>query len=424
LLFIYSSFAFTWIDKWAQPHKKDPKRSKKHMVTHVCADKVERFERFSPRYDCTTMKPKYMILKKYTHSLTAVILFSSLSSNATAESVAQGDTPRVIMLASRDSKEETTGVIRAVKGHLSGLFVQFEVEWTDAPSGSLRANTSTASDIATRTDALIVFWCDLSMTEDVYLYFSDKGQRRILVRRLDVGEAETKYESLAVIVYSIVDAMQRGGQIGVVPASPPIKKKETTTTTTTTPEVPKPKEEIAASRKKNDHEFSLQLSYLLRTHSENQVLLNGFFLGASFGIIPHFYLFGGYTFSQSVSVYSEQVQFKLEPHPMTLGAGLDWSIARFRLGVALSFGVDYLVQETKRAKGALPVDNEYVIVSTSPIITTSVRLSGPVHLHLKIGVQFDLKGVEYTESDASDAPILCAPWRVIPFGQLGITFYI
>ncbi len=359
------------------------------------------------------------------HILMVIIAIEAFSFTATAESVEQEDTPRVVMLATRDSEEASLGVIRAVKGHLSGLSVRFEVEWKDKPPESLHRNTRAASDIADRTDALIVFWCDLSLTEDVYLFISDRGQRHILVRRLDVGEAEVRYESLAVIVYSVVDAILRGGKIGVVPPEPPPEPKIVSppveeTETGPLPEVPeKTPTDVPAGR-----EFSLQLGYDLRAHSEAQVLLNGFYLGASLGIIPHLYFFGGYTFSQPVTVDSEQVQFELQPHPIAMGIGLKWGINRFRIGAALSFAMDYVVQETKKTDGVLPIDNEYFIVSTSPIITSAFKLFRQIYVHLKLGVQFDLTGVEYKESDARDAPISCTPWRVIPWVQAGFIFFI
>jgi hypothetical protein len=234
-----------------------------------------------------------------------------------------GDSTPIVMIASRQYEDLTLRVIKAIEGQISDLPVTLQVEWTEHPIIDVPTVVSTAESITEQTNTMAVFWCDLSRAEEVYLYLSDRGRRRILVRRLDVGEEGVRFESLAVIVHSVVEAMLQGAEIGMeVKTAPRAPQKQT---------VAKEKAEQPEEKPRDKPiRFRAEAGWDISGHSTQFPVVQGLDLGLSVLFVDKLYLFGSYVFRLPIEVNDQDIALDIQTYPVLLGLGYAWEEAQLR----------------------------------------------------------------------------------------------
>lgn len=153
-----------------------------------------------------------------------------LAATAMMALTANGDTgtdrSRILMIVSKAETAASEKAIRSIKAQLSDLEIDFQVVWIEKHSGHFRDQTDVSKRLAEKHNATIVFWSDLSVGNQVFLYVSEPGGGRILVRSIpfENDEQGDRFDVIALIVRTTVEAITGGGQIGVsplVPSSPP-----------------------------------------------------------------------------------------------------------------------------------------------------------------------------------------------------------
>jgi len=325
------------------------------------------------------------------------------------------DRQAVVMLAPAHSRDTLGDLIRAVEGQLSDLDVAFRVEWLAEVPRELPAAIDVARDVG---GAAVVFWFDLENAGEVYIYLAESERRRILVRRLDAADGSARFESLAVIVHEVVDAVLRGGKIGVELDEPP-EREPVREPTLEEPSIAEP------VRPERPVRLAVDLGYDIRTHSTRKPVVHGFALQLSATFDFGLAVFGGYVFQPPIEIAARRIEFNLRSHPISLGAGYLWTIARFRLGGAVALIWDYVVQETTGAESATAItkDNEDLVFSVAPMVVVEMTIVRPVALFLDAGVQIDATSVEYAATDESGSHVLVAPWRTRPLGRVGVQLF-
>jgi hypothetical protein len=352
----------------------------------------------------------------------AVVLCSRLAA-------ADDEQPRVVLIGSLELSEETGALIRAVEGQLSDLPVEFAVEWVDQIPENLSAEVDEAREITRRTEALAVVWCDLSRADEVYLYLSDADQTRILVRRLDSGETGVRLESLAVIVRSVVDAMLRGGEIGV--EVPPAEEERTPVPYQAPAPVETWADEPPAGSGPEGNEravlFGLQVGYAASAHSSNRPVAHGVDLRLSVNARVGLEAYLGYAVRQPIAVTARDVSIDIRTHPAHIGAGWSFDLGRFGVGGGAELILDYKIQETRQVATdtAVPKGHRDLLVSVGPYLDGSLALlPDRLALRIQITVHFLINSVRYVTKESGGTRVVDDPWPIAPIGVLDLVFLI
>ncbi len=371
---------------------------------------------------------------------TAVTKVRASDVSATSETT---NTPaRLVMIAEHEEGAETREFIEAVEGQLSDLQVTFAVEWVEKISTDLPEQIEAAGQLAARTDAVAVFWCDLNRQDQLYLYLSDGGHGRVLVRKLAIrDEAGDPFETLAIIVRAAVDALLSGGEIGVAVELPPptpapieIEKKIL--------EPPPPKDRLQETHKPTPApraaHIGLAVAYSLSGYSSKRRVVNGLDLGFSVIFAKGWIIFADYVFRGPIKADATVVDasgdegtvaIDIQSHPITIGLGYGGEIDRFRLGGALALTGDFVSQDTRAvAGGDVMKPNNPVVFSVAPLLDAAFSPRSHIAIYVMAGVDILLNNIRYVAEDTSIADdgyaVLEKPWWVRPRLSAGLRFII
>jgi len=360
--------------------------------------------------------------------LTLATLLAAGPIRAQTESRETQPSQRVVLIGSLELEDTTHTLIRAVEAQLSDLPVEFAVEWVDRIPENLSAEVDEARAITVRTDALAVFWCDLSRADEVYLYLSNAEQSRILVRRLDTGEKGVRFESLAVIVRSVIDAMLRGGRIGIElgdPAPPPTVAYETPAQVKTwSGEEPAPDD---PGRSERDFLLGLQVGYALSGHSSRVPVTHGVDLRLSLVTRVGFEAFAGYVVRLPIAITDRDISIDIETHPAFLGAGWIFAFGRLGVGGGAEVILDFTVQSTRQVatSTAVPRDHRDLIFAAAPYLAGTCELfEDRLALRLQLEVHFVFNPVRYVAEELGDERVVHEPWPIVPVGVIEMVFLI
>ncbi|MCP4604663.1 MAG: hypothetical protein GY847_29775 [Proteobacteria bacterium] len=368
-------------------------------------------------------------MNQKTAGLSALVLLICISSISWAEATPPDDRTKVVMIAGKNQEKTMLEVIRVVKAQLSDLHVDFSVEWTSNTVGDLPIDMDSASKIAAHKDVVVVFWCDVRRADEVYLYISDAGQKRILVRRLDGVEEGVWFESLAVIVRDVIEALLlHDGEIGVkvkLPPPPPKEpKKPANENDVKTEQDKKPK---VSSRESNKETFRIgaEIGYMLGLHSSQHLLVHSLYVGIMSLFFERLNVITGYVVRGPIKVDDEVASIDIQNHPAILGLGYAWNIGRFRLGGALTVIGDYAVQRTRAvgSKSAVKRNNSNFLVSLYPLLDAMFMLNERFEIHFSVGGQYTVKNIYYVADNRTrDGKIIDKPWKVTPHVLLSLVF--
>ncbi len=336
----------------------------------------------------------------------------------------------VVLLAVNGREDEFKPIIQAVRGQLSDLDVSFQVTWLDDIGSSLPVQEEIAGDVARDTEATVIFWCDLSRPERMYLYISVPELGRVLVRRLDGSGPGGTPETLAIIVRGSVDSMLRGnydalqGELEPVRPQPEQAEPE--------PVAPPPEEKPQSpSDEDGENRLAAEVAFAGDVLSENHPFIQGFALVADVYLVRGWHLFAGYLFSAKIENGNRSdVRLDLERHPMSIGTRFAVQISeRWFLGASVAVVVDYTTEDRyiPRWEGSAwtelkTKDAEEILVSIAPLVRMDVQIIDHVRAFLALGVDIPLNRVEYFTDPKTDEQqtLLFSSWPVRPVGRIGV----
>ncbi|MDD5309957.1 MAG: hypothetical protein PHU25_21785 [Deltaproteobacteria bacterium] len=325
----------------------------------------------------------------------AVLAVAALSSSAAAE-----DRPGVVMIAPGKADAVSEDASAAVKGQLSDLPVSFQVVRIDSWPPDLPSQIGLARSVARDTRASTVFWVDLSVPDQVFLYLSEPGGGRTLVRNIESrGErTEGRVEAMAVIVRTAVTALLEGGEIGVHAPPPP-------------PPEPERPGMLEAS-----------VSYGLSFYSDEALLVHGARIGAS--VLPAEWarLFAAYRIEVPFRIENEQVAMDISPHPLEIGFAIRWRYGSVTLDGGAAFLSDWITWSASpksddvlatspksRWRGGI---SPFVLLGWSPVVFSMFYIS--------VSIDALINEKKYVVRAGGGDIEVADPWSARPYFQAGV----
>jgi hypothetical protein len=352
----------------------------------------------------------------------SVLLAASLAVMEVHEASGAPDAT-VIMVASRELEEESDLLAAAVEGQMSDLDVTFRLEWVDRLDPELPSQVAMASALAEQSDAVAVFWSDLRVPDQVFIYIAEPGGGRILARSVksEGGGDPVKVEAIAVIVRYAVKAMLEGGQIGVEPGQPPPEAPATSPEDEGPTSEPEP---AGAPRPGPAGWLEASVAYSLALYSGERKVVHGATVAVSARIRCWLRAFVGYRILESLRFGSASSVMNLELHPILIGLAARWSARTFRL----EGGVGLVLDRVRWKVTPLRAD----LHPTSPTGAWHVGLSPGIlagweptpYATLFVSVELDvwLNERSYVVRTASGRETLADPWVVRPVIRAGVSF--
>ncbi len=326
----------------------------------------------------------------------------------------------IVMIVPEGEEEALSAAIQAVESQLADLDVSFQLERVEAFPDKLSAQIEIAADVAMRHKSLSVIWCDSSNSDQVLLYLSEATGDRLLVRRIKEVEAGGRAETLAVIVRASVNAMLRGGEIGVAVSEIPTEQ------TSGHPERPAADRDEVSSESppgpEQRHLVWLQVAYAMYVHSRERPVIHGGHMAIGVRVFSSLSIVGGYAILQRIESTGDSGTLELARHPVELGLAWEIALGSFTLSPSLQLWFDVAVAKMRSDRAEVaPRDNRDFVFSLLPALELGYDIFERFSLFLCAAAEVSLNAVHYVvDRRSSGKETLIDSWPVQPWIFAGL----
>ncbi len=317
---------------------------------------------------------------------------------------------RLVMLCPLSDREGSEAAAEAVASQLSDLPVELDTIWIGSLPQTIPEQVELARSTALRREAASVFWIDLTLSDQVFLYVSEPEGERVLVRGVGSGEStlEGRLVTVAVIVRGAVKAILAGGEIGVEP--PPARK------------------EPPSVREAHAGRLEMDLGYAAQIYAPEAVVVHGALLGAGVRVVGPLRAELAYRWQAPPRISSNEMVLHIEPHPVELGLALRFPLGRWALQAQLSAVVDIVSLDVTSLDADLqPLDADEtrrVHFSLAPALWLGRSFGEVVTIFGRAGVDVVLDDHTYVVDLGEDRRKVVDPWRFRPLFILGAALTI
>jgi len=281
-----------------------------------------------------------------------VLLTAFLGSRATvAQPKTNGDKTRAIlvMLAPSKNRPMLTEAAATIEASLQELHVALRMEWVDQNAQTTAAQIALARRVTKKTNARAALWLDFSEGERVFLFLSTPSGGRTLVRELALNAESTvgRFETIALVVSTMVSALMEGGRIGVerVPKPPPQKPAVS---------APLPPEPLP---------LDLSVAYGIALYDTSSRITHGLQLSVGGRPSSRLQLYAAYSFAAKVKVSDDLIYLNLEHHPLEIGASVLFTGKTFGMALGGEAIVDWMTWSTLvKSDTVVPVNDSVKVV--------------------------------------------------------------
>ncbi len=313
--------------------------------------------------------------------------------------------PSAVVLIGEQSQEELTArLARAIEVQLLDLDVRFLVHRVAQLESTLPAQSELAARVAERERALLVLWCDLSTSDDVFLYLSEASGGRVLARRVTAAGSvpEGRFEAIALIVRTGAEAMSRGSRIGIG-ADAGVS--------------PEPG---------SDEPWMLELGYALRGFAGEVSPNHAARLSLLAPLTGPWSLVTGYCVRPGIHLEDPEASLYLASHDLRLGLAREHRSGRYSLGGRVMAEGSLLRWQAEVHTAALRATPQRSAFTLGAVLESSIALSVQpwVRLGVHPGVVVLLLNQAYDLELAGQHRLLLSPWRLQPYLALDLSVHL
>jgi hypothetical protein len=315
----------------------------------------------------------------------------------------------------------------ALTAQLSGVAVELVVEHFVSEEGSVKQNVEESHSLAAAHQAIGVFWLDARAKEEWLVFLAVPAGRRVLMRRVPIGQDGTvaAMEAVAVITRESTTALLAGQTIGmtevlVVPDEPqkPI--------VVTTAPCPKPVCAPAGPRVWAPlRGFSFSTSYYADAYAKDSGLSSGLSVAPAWRFTNGIRVGASFVAFQPEEATVDGLAFLVRRYPIGTEVGYAYAREKWMLGLALRGVVEFTMRHVLAAlpPAAPTADSHRAVVFLSPRLRFDYRVTEAMSLFLAAGADFALNGFSFVNRvDGVDRPVF-DPLRVRPAGEVGVAFW-
>ncbi|MBN1771350.1 MAG: hypothetical protein JXB32_08825 [Deltaproteobacteria bacterium] len=337
-----------------------------------------------------------------------VFLVALLVTAAATSAFAKADPPpAVVVVVPPAAQEVIDTLLEAVAAQLADMPVRLEVDRVEEFPAVLPQQVEVARAAAIRNDAVLVFWLDASLADQMFLYLSEPGGGRILVRTVESGGDAERVEAVALIVRGTIEAMLAGGRLGVETPTPPPPPPPPSP-----PPPPPPAPDL----------LGVRLAYALEFFSTDALAIHGLDLGILVHVYSGLSLFAGYRVVTDAETSSRGVALDVARNPMELGVQYAYQLGDWAFGGSVSALLDRLHGEATTTTATLvvrPPETRW-LAGVGAAFHTSFRIAGTVHAFIDAGVDVYVDTVDYVVETTGGRWTMLTTWVARPRLLLGL----
>jgi hypothetical protein len=370
---------------------------------------------------------------------------------------------RILMIASRAETPTSEEAIRAIQAQLSDLDIDLKVFWTPSYSRDLPVQADAAEQLAKQNNATMVFWCDFLVGKRVFLYVSEPGGGRILVRKVsfDDKNQRDRFLVMAVILRSVVEAIAGGGHIGISPGgvgssaaanfpksdSPRADSGVSVNSEFQPTGPPEPPSDMPPGRVPSELDahpnrtekivtekivaparIDMSAAYGLTLYSSSTRFTHGVRTALGVRVSRFGRLFLGYRIQIPFEVNSDLVSMALRHHPFEVGLSRRFESGSLYvdLGAALvNDPLTWQVTDFNTARIAAEKDRFRWLIGVSPFVQLNWLPSSVFKFNIALAtdVYFN-ESRSFVERNNGDRITVVNPYRVRPQVRLGVIFFL
>lgn len=334
---------------------------------------------------------------------------------------------RVMILTDADPKTAPLPV--SLRAQLVDLPVELIVEQVEAVPESLPAQRALASTVATDAGVDLVVWFQLDQSDRLYLFISEQGRERTLVRELpaDGRSAAGRAASAALIVRGVVAALVEGGHLGVVPQfteavdeeAEPEPKAPVETPSEVEPSEPEPEPE---EEPRFAPRFQIAAAYQAEGYSPQIPVSHAVVVGLDTWFGKNLRLDLRFRGTMPLRVSTDEIELDVQRYPIALGLR---GAARLRGNVDLGGGVVGIVEPMVRRATPLQtgvtVDEPrqtWLRGAVGAVLHAGWTVHPRVRLFVDVGADVRLGPLDFS---IEGGETLLTPFPVRPRGQVGLS---
>jgi|GEM_PF-5309974 len=243
---------------------------------------------------------------------------------------------RVVLTILGDaSPEDTRAVLASIHDHLRTTNVVLTVATNTGAHATLRPQLAWARVLADQHDADAVLWLEMT-SGDFLLYLVEPTQGRLMMRTVARNHASriATFESLGIIVRSVVTALAAGQKIGMVPVDF---------------ERPEPRVVEPAASRAGWPRLRLTTGYAGNSFATSIPWQHGIEITADWRVRPPLYLGAGYRGVFPSRFRSDEVEIELQRNPINLHIGYHGDLKHdFAMELEVAGTVDLTTRRTIR----------------------------------------------------------------------------
>jgi hypothetical protein len=340
---------------------------------------------------------------------------------------------RAVMIISHASTVDTNAS-DAVQGYLADLPVDLVVESSSQLTSDLYMLEALALGFAERHGAKVVFAADFAHQNRVLLYVSLPRVGTTMLRSIDCTDesVESRYEAVSMVIRGILQAMVKGGEIGVHEPAPLPEIKQDASTAKVEPD----EKETLPPEESNPVPspppppprpwLGLTTACTLSMLSSEFLAVFGIRTGILGIINEHLRVFAAYRFTLPFKKVSDNLALDVYLHPVELGATLEWQIKDLSIatgGALLLDPVSWRV--TPRTGNARERPDTIALrVGVAPHFSFGWLITNAAVFFLSVSCEIYIYQQKFKYDVGEQRTSLIDLWRLNPLLQAGLKFVI
>jgi hypothetical protein len=280
--------------------------------------------------------------------------------------------------------------------------------------GNPTERVRSARRAAARYGAVATFWLDAPPSQAWVLYAADAGITRVVVRRLDSGQAsvEANIEAVALIVRATTDALLHGEPMPAEEISEEGKAL-----------APWPVEQLD----RGSHAARISAAYTGTTFAKERRWQHGLSLRAAWIWPSGPYVGLGFTIFERMNFDIPPARFEVDRYPISLHAGLRFRVAPMTFTGEL--GVELEIRNRRTLSGmdrSISVTNpeQTMVINICPKLETELSLFSWLALFGGVGLDFVVGNFPYSvlEQETGEKSVILEPYLIRLSVHVGLAF--
>lgn len=334
------------------------------------------------------------------------------------------ETPKIVFIMDNALIQEFGYLREVVVSNITELNINLQIVSQDSMPSNLNDQLNIAKQVSITNNPVLIFWFDISPSDQTLLYLTDADAERVFIRRIPGESLRLRIEAAGIILKSIVEYILRGGEIGI--RARQIIENEKRPAVVIQEFIPRniTKESSPSQPPENSKIINVGLGYNTELFSDvSPYLIHGFFILPQLKITKFFSIGLIYQFCLPFVINYEEITLELNRHRFGLEGIFSFKLSNWELSAIIGLSGDYF-SNSIWSGGVLDANNfeNDWSFSTQLYFHAGYWFGNSSQIYLKIGADFNIVDKDYLIISNGVKETIFSPLIVNPSLSFGISF--